>query len=299
LFLIENIFKIRVGLLINSLSMRILPIYFSPFKAKGTAMFGSAPGKTWQKLYPDDELGRCSWALRSLLIDDGENIVLIDSGFGNSNKYILIEYCLDNFETSFDILNASVYKPEQITHVVHTHLHVDHCGGSFLINEKDELSPAFPNAVYIVSQSQLETALNPSDFERSSFQPEIISEFANHKKLQLIKNECFPFPWLELDIFNGHTKDLIIPVIHTNKKPIVFAGDLIPSATHLNLQATMDYDINRLLSLTERENFLEEAFENDSILFFQHDLYYECCSLKKENSRVLSAEFFKLSDIAF
>jgi glyoxylase-like metal-dependent hydrolase (beta-lactamase superfamily II) len=274
--------------------MKIIPVYFSSFKANGTAMFGSSPRNSWQMVYPDDEQGRCSWALRSLLIDDGKNIVLIDSGFGNSDNNILIEYCLDNFKNSIDILNSVGYKAEQVTHVVYTHLHVDHCGGSFLTDDEGSLKPSFPNATYIISQAHLESALSPSDFERSSFQPEIISKIANHRKLLLIKNECFPFSWLELDIFDGHTKGLIIPVIHTSAKPIVFVGDLIPSALHLNLQATMDYDINRLLSLTERENFLEEAFENDSILFFQHDFYNECCSLKKENSRILPAEYFKV-----
>jgi glyoxylase-like metal-dependent hydrolase (beta-lactamase superfamily II) len=277
--------------------MKIIPINFSAFKANGTAMFGSAPRNTWQNVYNADEQGCCSWALRSLLIDDGKNIVLIDSGFGNLDKNILIEYSLGNFKTSVNILNSVGYKAEQITHLVHTHLHVDHCGGSFLLDEDGNLNTAFPNAVYIVSQAQLESALNPSDFERSSFQPEIISKIANHEKSYLIKNESFPFPWLELDVFNGHTKGLIIPVIHTSSKPIVFAGDLIPSAAHLNLQATMDYDINRLLSLTERENFLEEAFENESILFFQHDFYNECCTLKKENSRIVPAEYLKLSEV--
>jgi glyoxylase-like metal-dependent hydrolase (beta-lactamase superfamily II) len=279
--------------------MKITPVYFSTFKAKGTAMFGPVPRNTWQKVYPEDGRGFCSWALRSLIIEDGDNIVLIDSGFGNTDKNILIEYGLSNFETSVNILNSTTYKAGQITHVVHTHLHIDHCGGSFLEDEEGNLRPAFPDATYIVSQPQLETALDPSDFERSSFQHEIISEIANYKKLQLIKNDCFPLPWLELNIFNGHTKGLIIPVVHTKERPIVFVGDLIPSAAHLNLQATMDYDVNRLLSLTERENFLEEAFENDSILFFQHDFYNECCSLKKENSRIVPAEYLKLSEIEF
>ena len=277
--------------------MEINTIIFSPFKADGNKMFGSTPAKNWQQLYPDSDNGMCKWFLRSLLINEGENCILIDSGFGTNNIGLLTEYGVENIKNSFEILKDQNLNADKITHSIHTHLHVDHCGGSFYTNKNSELQPSFTNAQYIISSKQFNVARNPTEFEKESFEPEVIKAFANHPNLKLIENECFLFPWLELLMFNGHTEGLLIPVIHTKKQSIVFTGDLIPSAAHLQLKSTMSYDVNQLLSLAEREQFLEEAYENEYILFFQHDMLNECCTLKKENGLILPAEFMYLYDI--
>lgn len=277
--------------------MKIIPILFSPFKADGGTMFGISPKNLWKNYYLSDENNLCKWALRSLLIDDGENLVLIDNGFGNTDREILKDYSIENFKHTKEIISRYNYDIDQITHVLLTHLHPDHCGGSFVLNRSNNYKATFPNAKYIFSKRQFDVARNSSDFERDSFQPEIISAFSQMNNIQLIKKNDYLFSWLELRIFNGHTNGLIIPVIHTSKLSIVFIGDLIPSIAHLVLQSIMAYDTNPVVSLIERNQFLNEVYEKKYFLFFQHDFYHECCNLKKENNRIVPAEFFVLSEI--
>jgi glyoxylase-like metal-dependent hydrolase (beta-lactamase superfamily II) len=277
--------------------MKIITIQHTPFKATGINMFGTTPAEDWERLYPVSENGKCTWALRSLLIEHDSNLILIDTGFGNYNEQLLNEYEVNNYKNTVEIIKESGYNARKITHVIHTHLHVDHCGGSFVLNKNNELIPQFENAQYIVSSAQFNQAQSPTDFEKDSFDNNTIDAFANYKNKKLIESEFFLFPWLELLIFNGHTKGLLIPVIHTKKQSIAFAGDLIPSVAHLTLKSTMSYDVNQLLSLSGRENFLEDAFDNDYILFFQHDKLYECCSLKKENGQIVPDKFLYLNDV--
>jgi glyoxylase-like metal-dependent hydrolase (beta-lactamase superfamily II) len=278
--------------------MEIKSISFSNFKVSGYSMFGSTPPNQWQRLYPTVEENLCQWALRSLLIMHEAECILIDTGFSWFDRRILSEYKVEKFNPAHILLSEMGITPEKITCVIHTHLHIDHCGGSFTENDNNKLVPAFPNAEYIISQKQLESASNPSEFERESFQEEIINAFQNCKSVQLIENERFVYPWLELQLFNGHTEGLIVPLIYSGKNALVFVGDMIPSIAHLNLCSTMDYDLNKLLCLAEREYFLEEAYENGYILFFQHDLHYQCCTLRRENKKIVSDKIFSVNNLS-
>jgi glyoxylase-like metal-dependent hydrolase (beta-lactamase superfamily II) len=277
--------------------MKVQTIEFSKFKTTGQAMFGSTQEVQWKKLYPSDDQSLCTFALRSLVVDDGENMVIFDSGFGNLTTQLLEEYHIGDFKPSQEVLLGSGFSCEKFTHVIHTHLHLDHCGGSFASDESGNIIPIFSNADYYVSCQQLDVAGNPSNFEKDSFQPELISALSKFKSLKLLHDECFLFPWLELFFFSGHTQGLIIPVIHTPQHSLVFVGDLIPTMAHLILQSASSYDLNPILSVAERENFLEDAFENEFILFFQHDNYSECCSLKRDNNRIVPDECFTLDAI--
>jgi glyoxylase-like metal-dependent hydrolase (beta-lactamase superfamily II) len=278
----------------KNLKVKSSLINLSQFKADGNEMFGDVPKSVWEKYCEADNNNLCKWALRSLLIDDGENIVLIDTGFGDFDKQLLDFYCVDDYRPIDKILEEAGYSCDQITHVLHTHLHVDHCGGSFIKKTENQFVPVFKNAKYIVSNQQLKAALNPSNFEKESFQPQAIQAFSKHDNLQLIESDCFLFPWLELKLYHGHTHGLIIPLIHLPDRIIAFVGDLIPSVAHIVLQSTMNYDVDKELSFIEQTAFLEKAFINNYYLFFQHDFYNECCTLKKENSRFVPAEIIKL-----
>lgn len=275
--------------------MQVKVLEYSGFKASGHAMFGSTPVVEWQYVYPPVESNLCQWALRSLLIIDGPDCILIDTGFSWFDRRILNEYKVEHYKPAHLVVEKVGIRPEMITHVIHTHLHVDHCGGSFTEDDAGNLVQSFPNAKYIISKKQLEVAENPSSFEKESFQPEIIEAFKNCKNTLLIDNECFLFPWLELLLSNGHTEGMIIPVIHKEKDALIFAGDLFPSVAHLNLYSTMDYDVNKLLTLAERDEVLEEAYENGYTLFFQHDALNECCSLKKEGGKIMVNKVFPLN----
>lgn len=293
--LLQILFTKRVLLV----RMKIALLNFSNFKTEGNAMFGNIPKEKWQNYYPVDKNNLCTWALRSLLIDDGKNVVLIDSGFGDSNQGIIKEYYIEKFRNAVNVLNDTGYNNNRITHVLHTHLHLDHCGGSFNILNNKTLEPAFPNAQYILSKQQLAIASNPSEFEKESFQPEIIKAFNEYNNLKIIDKDCYLFPWLELRLFKGHTEGLIVPVIHYNNHTIVFIGDLMPSVAHLILQGVMGYDINPDMLLKERNDLLTKSYKKRYLLFLQHDFYRECCSLKFENGQILPDKYIKYKDIVF
>jgi glyoxylase-like metal-dependent hydrolase (beta-lactamase superfamily II) len=257
-------------------------------------MFGSTPEENWRSVYPADNSGFCSWALRSLLIDDGTNKVLIDTGFNDFDQGVLEEYKIENFKPTSEI----VENKDCVSVVIHTHLHLDHCGGSFF-KHNEKFDPVFQNAEYFVSESQLYAAEKPSAFEKDSFQQEIVSAFRNYKGLKLIKSNCNLFPWLELRLFNGHTNGLIVPIIKEKNKTLVFIGDLIPSAAHLSLNSISGYDINPSLSQTERNEFLKEAHQNNYILFFQHDIINECCTIDYSGKNFIPLKTFSLSELKF
>jgi glyoxylase-like metal-dependent hydrolase (beta-lactamase superfamily II) len=286
-----------VTLLPDPYQMKIKSIEFSSFKVEGQKMFDTTPKKLWSKLYPPDENGLCQWALRSLLIDDGQNVTLIDTGFSNIDSQILKEYFIVNYKSAEEILKGSDFRCDQINFILHTHLHLDHCGGSFILNNGKELKPSFPNAAYIISRQQLDSGKNPGSFEKDSFQPKIIEAFTKYQGLKLVDTNCCFFPWLELRLFEGHTKGLLVPVIHTARYVIVFIGDLIPSSTHLFLESIMSYNIDWAKSINEQKEFLKESYENNYILFFQHDFFNECCTLKSDNGNIVPDRIFRLSDL--
>jgi glyoxylase-like metal-dependent hydrolase (beta-lactamase superfamily II) len=277
--------------------MKIRSFQLNTFKAPGKLMFGATPDEKWAQLYPANEEGQCNWALRSLLIENEGELILIDSGFGVSNTKVLEEYCVDQFKPANEILKMQGVNPSGISYVVHTHLHIDHCGGSFIKNFNGKYEASFPYSKYVVSTAQLLVSESPTDFERDSFDEGVVSSFSGYPGLVRIEKEKFLFNWFELLIFNGHTSGLLVPVIHAGSKTIVFCGDLISSAAHIILQSASAYDVNPILTLAEREIFLEEAFENNYYLFFQHDLNIECCSLKKENSRIVPAAYYKVEEL--
>lgn len=271
-------------------------VHFTPFKAEGQKMFGETPKEHWKQFYPSDDYGICKWALRSLIINYNGNIVLIDCGFGNLNKKIVEEYSISNFENTDEIIRKNEFSPLDVKNVIFTHLHLDHCGGSFKENNKGDLEPVFSHASYTLSKQQLISAKNPSPFEKESFQPEIVKAISKYSKLNLITKNCFLFPWLELRVFNGHTNGLLVPIIHLKNKSIVFAGDIIPSAAHMTLSSIMSYNVDKNLSLKEQREFLKECLENNYLIFFLHDYYNECCNIKLTNNKIVADKFYRICE---
>ena len=262
--------------------MKLFSIETIRFKVDGGAMFGVVPKMMWQQKYPADENNMCTCACRSLLVDAGNRIVLIDTGIGNkSSKEELNHYVPDYSYDMHRSLQAIGYKPEQITDVVLTHLHFDHCGGSVDKTPDGQLVPAFPNAMYHISASHWEHATNPNRREKSSFVEQNFMPLFEANKISLIKKDSELLPGFNLKIFNGHTKGLLVSYIKTNKQTVVFTGDMMPAAAYVPLSWISAYDIEPLVSLQEKQEFLKEAFDNKYILFFQHDAFNECGTIKE------------------
>ncbi|RLD66915.1 MAG: MBL fold metallo-hydrolase [Bacteroidetes bacterium] len=277
--------------------MEIYAIETGNFKLDGGAMFGVVPKVMWQKVYPADENNLCSWAMRCLLVVDGDRKVLIDTGVGNkqSDKFFGHYYLYGDstLEKSLGKLGFSV---DDITDVLLTHLHFDHCGGSIKYNVNKELVPAFPNATFHTSKQQWDWATKPNRRESASFLKENILPLLEHKKLHLFDNEHELFPNIFVKLFNGHTDGQVIPVITVNEQAFAFTADLFPSTAHLPMPYIMSYDTRPLVTLEDRKRFFKDAMENNYILFFEHDLYNECCTLHETEKGIRAKNTFTLDE---
>ncbi|HSH52862.1 MAG TPA: MBL fold metallo-hydrolase [Bacteroidales bacterium] len=276
--------------------MKLYPIHITNFKIDGGAMFGVVPKILWQKKYPADKDNLCNWALRSLLIDTGERVILIDNGYGDKQDEKFFSHVYLNGGDGLEgALKKHGYSFDDVTDMVLTHLHTDHCGGGVKYNsDRSGFEMVFKNATYWVSKQQCEWAVNPNKQEASAFLKENIFPMQESGQLKFIDKNTELYPGIELRLYNGHTVGQIIPFIHTGQKTYVFMADLIPSTAHIPLPWNMAYDVYPMDMLNEKEAFLNEAVKNDYILFFQHDLYNECVTVYQTGKGVRVKETFKL-----
>jgi glyoxylase-like metal-dependent hydrolase (beta-lactamase superfamily II) len=278
--------------------MKLFSIETGWLKLDGGAMFGVIPKIMWEKVYPTVDGNYTKWAMRCLLIDTGKELVLIDSGVGNKQdgrfrERFMFQSKENSLENSFE---KAGYRFDDVTHLIHTHLHFDHCGGSIKYDEAGNLVPAFKNAKYIVSKAQWKLAQNANYFEKASFLPENILPMKEHGVLQLIENNCQITENIRVEIFNGHTKGQLIPHIDYFGNTIVYCGDFFPSAAHVPMAWVMAYDTQPLTTLKEKELFFKIAIENDYTLFFEHDAYSECAKLINTDKGIKTGKTFSLKD---
>jgi glyoxylase-like metal-dependent hydrolase (beta-lactamase superfamily II) len=278
--------------------MKLYPIETGNLKLDGGAMFGVVPKVLWNKAYPSDENNLCNWAMRCLLVVDGDRKVLIDNGIGGKqDEKWLKHYYLNGDDTLEKSLAKAGFSFEDITDVVLTHMHFDHCGGSVKLKDDDSgFEIAFPNATYWTSKQQYEWATNPNRREKASFLKENIFPIEESGRLNLVENEGSFIPNIEFKLYSGHTDGQLIPHIKVNGKTVVFMADLMPSTAHIPMPWVMAYDTRPLLTLKDRERFYTEAVENNYILFFEHDIYNEACTLHNTEKGVKVEKSGKLAE---
>ena len=286
--------------------MKLYSVNSGYFKLDGGAMFGVVPKSIWNKLNPADENNMCSWALRCLLIEDEGRLILIDNGMGNKQDAKFFgHYYLHGNDTLESSLAAHGFSFNDITDVFLTHLHFDHCGGS-IKREGDKLVPAFPNATFWSNKDHWEWAVKPNDREKASFLKENILPIQETGQLNFIETAAFSDgklgtasfkPHINIRFVNGHTNSMMLPQIEYKGRTIVYMADLLPSQAHIPLPYVMAYDMFPLTTLNEKRSFLQEAVENNYILFFEHDREYECCDLQQTEKGIRPNHFFRLSDL--
>ena len=261
--------------------MKLTPIETGNLKLDGGAMFGVVPKVMWQKVYPADENNLANWAMRCLLIEDGNRKILIDNGIGDKqDEKFLSHYYLNGDDTLEKSLAKAGVKPEEITDMILTHMHFDHCGGSVKWNhDKTGFELAFPNATYWTSSKQYQWATHPNRREKASYLKENILPIEDSGQLKLIEDEGEYIPGIDFKLYDGHTNGQVIPHIHYQDKTVVFMADLMPSTAHIPMPWIMAYDTRPLQTLKDRERFYAEALAGHYILFFEHDLYHEACTL--------------------
>tara|TARA_B110000037_G_scaffold116806_1_gene134070 strand:- start:36052 stop:36906 length:855 start_codon:yes stop_codon:yes gene_type:complete len=284
--------------------MKLHTINTGRFKLDGGAMFGVVPKSIWQRTNPADNNNMCSWALRCLLIEDEDRLTLIDTGMGNkqNDKFFGYYYLHGNESLDFS-LNELGFNRKDITDVFLTHLHFDHCGGAIELNKSNgSIHPTFENAKYWSNKDHWQWAINPNPREKASFLKENINPIEATGQLnflELPENNFLNISDLGFSILfaDGHTDKQMIPHIHYKGHTLVFCADLLPSTGHIPLPYVMGYDTRPLLTIKEKASFLNTAAENKYVLFFEHDNYTECCTVKHTEKGVGLNEKFSLSEL--
>lgn len=281
--------------------MKLYAVETGFFKLDGGAMFGVVPKSMWNKLNPADENNLCNWALRCLLIEDDGRLILVDNGLGDKqDEKFFSHYHLNGNDTLDRSLDKIGFDKEDITDVLLTHLHFDHCGGS-IIRKGNSLVSAFPNATFWSNERHWKWATEPNEREKASFLRENILPIRESGKLEMItvkekgltdftKNISIRFSY-------GHTEAMMLPQIRNAGKTIVYMADLLPSSAHIPIPYVMAYDMFPLTTLLEKKSFLKEAVENEYILVFEHDPFIECCTVHETEKGIRMKESFTIASL--
>ncbi len=267
------------------------------FKLDGGAMHGVVPKSMWSKKNPADENNMCSWAMRCLLVEDGDRLILIDNGIGTKQDAKFFSYYFLHGDTSLEkSLHAKGFDFKDVTDVFLTHLHFDHCGGS-IVKNGDKLETAFPNATYWSNEEHWEWATKPNAREKASFLKENILPIQESGQLKFFKENDELIPGFKAWFTYGHTGAMMLPHIAYKGKTVVFLADLMPSAAHVPLPWVMAYDTQPLKTLSEKEQFLPEAAKKDYVLFFEHDAANECANVIQSEHGVKLNQTFSLQEM--
>lgn len=285
--------------------MQLYPIETGNFKLDGGAMFGVVPKTLWNRTNPADSQNRIDLAARSLLIEDGNRLILIDTGMGNKQS--------DKFFSYYDMwgdhgieksLKKHGFHKDDITDVFMTHLHFDHCGGCIQWNkDKTGYEPAFKNAKFWTNKAHWQWATEPNNREKASFLKENLLPMEESGQLYFIdkttKTDFQKGSELGFDILfvNGHTDKQMIPHIQYKEKTLVFMADLLPTVGHIPLPYVMGYDTRPLLTLAEKEKFIKKAATNEFYLFLEHDAHNQICTLMEAENKVTLKNSYTFEEI--
>ena len=269
------------------------------FRVDGGAMFGVVPKALWSRVYAADQNNLIVLTLRSLIVETEGRTILVDTGWGDKqdDKFFRHTYIHDG-EGLLEGLRKRGFEPGDITDVVLTHLHADHCGGGVIRSREGAgFELTFPDAIYHVSRTQWEWAVRNNPREEDAFLEENILPIGDSGHLNLVDEDCELFEGFSVRIYYGHTPGLMIPFIKYKGKTLVYTGDLIPTIAHLPLIWNMSYDIESLQTIDEKSKLLEEALAGNYILVFQHDVSTECCTLRMTEKGIRAEEKGKLVDL--
>ncbi|WP_299156485.1 MBL fold metallo-hydrolase [uncultured Tenacibaculum sp.] len=279
--------------------MRIYPIETGNFKLDGGAMFGVVPKSLWERTNPADEKNMISMSMRCMLIEDGDRLTLIDTGLGNkqSDKFFGYYYLFGDFSLDASLAKYGFHR-DDITDVFLTHLHFDHCGGSIQWNkDRTGYEPAFKNARFWSNQRHWDWAIHPNAREKASFLQENILPIEESGQLNFLHLNAKDYVGFDVLFKDGHTEKQMLPKIEYQDKTVVFMADLLPTAGHIPLPYVMGYDTRPLLTLKEKEAFLNEAADKEYYLFLEHDAYNELVTVKHTEKGVRLKESYKFTDI--
>ncbi|WP_080058197.1 MBL fold metallo-hydrolase [Spirosoma aerolatum] len=278
--------------------MTLQPLDTGFFKLDGGAMFGVVPKPLWQKLNPADELNRCTWAMRCLLYEQGNRLLLVDTGIGTKQDAKFFGH-YDLHPGDASLLNSIAkagYSTDDITDVLLTHLHFDHVGGAVERNG-DSLRPVFSKATYWVHPSHWNWAVHPNPREKASFLHENIMPLQESGQLAFLTEQRLPYTDIQLLYVDGHTEKMTLPIFQINGRTVAYMADLIPSSGHIPLPYVMSYDVRPLLTMEEKTHILQKAAAENWILVFEHDPVTEAATVEMTEKGVRIKDKGRLSEL--
>jgi glyoxylase-like metal-dependent hydrolase (beta-lactamase superfamily II) len=263
--------------------MKISIIDAGNFKLDGGAMFGVVPKTIWQKMVPADENNLCSWKMRCLLVEDKDRLVLIDTGMGDkqAQKWQNFYFRHGDGDLIKSIRDAG-YHENEVTDVLLSHLHFDHCGGAVCWNSsKDAYRLTFPNAKYWTHSLHWESAMKPNPREKATFLTENLQTIIESGQLNFIEQIQNPLgDNFEFIYADGHTEKMIMPIINYTHQKIIFAADTIPSFAHIHVPYCMSYDVRPLQTMHEKSLILDRIVKENILLLFDHDVVNEVAEIE-------------------
>lgn len=283
--------------------MKLYSVNLGTFKLDGGAMFGVVPKSIWQRSVPADDNNLCNWALRLLLIEEGERLILVDTGMGHKQSEKFFGYYYRGGHHDMDkALAEHGFHRDDITDVFLTHMHFDHVGGS-VMQQGDKLVPAFKNARYWSNQYHWDWASNPNPREKASFLKENFEPLQASGQVSFLdlprENGLYQAGELPFKVFivNGHTEAQMLPYLELGGHKILYTADLIPSVGHIPLPYVMGYDVRPLETMAEKAPILEQCVQEDIKLFFEHDAHNQMASLKMTEKGARLDHTLQLSDL--
>lgn len=266
------------------------------FKLDGGAMFGVVPKVLWSKQILADENNLCNWAARCLLIEDSGKLILVDTGLGDKQSEKFFSYYFRSGDaTLFSSIRKAGFHPNEVTDVILTHLHFDHVGGAVKY-EQDQLVLSFPNARYWTTRGQWDWATDPNPREKASFLSDNILPIQASGQLNFLEKGSSPFSDISFVHVDGHTEQMVLPLMTRGGRKYLYAADLVPSTAHLPIAWVMGYDVRPLQTMEEKDLILNKAVDEEIVLIFEHDANYEAALLKRGAKGVEIAERGRLAD---
>lgn len=279
--------------------MKLYSIETGFFKLDGGAMFGVVPKSIWNKLHQADDNNMIRLAMRCLLIEDGNRLILIDNGIGDKQDEKFLSYYYLHGESSLEkSLNNHGFSVDDVTDMVLSHLHFDHCGGSIKWNEdKTKFNTTFKNATYWIDETHWHEANNPNVREKASFLKDNILPIEESGQLKLLKrNERF-HPEIEIYYSIGHTQSMIHPIIPYKNSKVIYMADLIPTTAHIPIPYVMGYDMRPLETINEKSDVLRKSSDENWVLFFEHDPINEACTVQLTEKGIRQKDLVKILEL--
>jgi len=260
--------------------LKLHTIETGSFRADGGVMFGAVPKRFWSIKYPVDEKNMCVLSMRCLFLETENRRILIDTGVGDKQLKKLKYYQFHNLKNIVEEIREIGYEPHEVTDVVLSHLHSDHCGASTVFDETQTAVPTFPNATYYISRKQWDNYRNPHPFEAGAFFPENIEPVYETGQIRFVENDMELTPDCRLKLFDGHTPGQIVIFFETEDDTFVYAGDVVPTSLHLSLGWLSGFDNCATLAYSEKERLFEMAKKENRKFVFYHDMHKICAEAK-------------------